>query len=150
MVDRAGSADIAARDVAASFERNAAHTVLGMLSPAATIYRSIQVYDSALRGSARRLSGGSQRSYHPISPGRISDLWHGVRAFHVTSLSVDSYEQEPTGEDPMLMGTGVGWNADGMHVDPHRLSDGRWIACVDGMGERSIVSSRRSAGSGTT
>jgi hypothetical protein len=56
-----------------------------------------------------------------------------VRAFQVTRLSVDAYEEQPIGAQPMLEGTGAGWNADGMHhVDAHARPDGGWIACVDG------------------
>jgi hypothetical protein len=32
-----------------------------------------------------------------------------------------------------LSASGRGWNGSGMHhIDPHRMEDGRWIACVDG------------------
>lgn len=56
-----------------------------------------------------------------------------VRAFEVDTLTADAYLERPIGPDPMLVGSGAGWNADGMHhVDPHPLADGDWIACVDG------------------
>jgi hypothetical protein len=56
-----------------------------------------------------------------------------VRAFDVTTLTTSEYhEREYTG-NPVLAGSSTGWNASGMHhVDPHRLHDGTWIACVDG------------------
>jgi hypothetical protein len=56
----------------------------------------------------------------------------GVSAFHVT-VSPTTYIEQPHGQGPVLAGSGTGWNAVGMHhVDPHRLPDGRWLACVDG------------------
>ncbi len=56
-----------------------------------------------------------------------------VRAFEITRLGIDSYTERPMGAEPVLRGTGAGWNADGMHhVDAHPLPDGGWIASVDG------------------
>jgi hypothetical protein len=55
-----------------------------------------------------------------------------VRAFEVTDLSPTRYAERPAGRDPLLAGSGAGWNAGGMHhVDP--LPDARGvIAAVDG------------------
>jgi hypothetical protein len=55
-----------------------------------------------------------------------------VRAFEVTDLSPTRYAERPVGRDPLLAGSGAGWNAGGMHhVDP--LLDPRGvIAVVDG------------------
>ena len=60
-----------------------------------------------------------------------------VRAFEVTDLTTKSYhEREIEDKNPVLTGTGNGWNAGGMHhIDPHVTEDGRWIACVDGWKE---------------
>jgi len=56
-----------------------------------------------------------------------------VRAFELTDLTTASFQEQELSPSPILCGSGRGWNADGMHhVDPHPLSDGRWIACVDG------------------
>jgi hypothetical protein len=56
-----------------------------------------------------------------------------VRAFAITELSVTKYREQPLEPSPVLAGSGVGWNARGMHhIDPHQLKDGRWLACVDG------------------
>jgi hypothetical protein len=56
-----------------------------------------------------------------------------VRAFEVTALSATHYAERPLGAAPVLTGSGAGWNAAGMHhLDPHRLPDQRWSACVDG------------------
>jgi hypothetical protein len=60
-----------------------------------------------------------------------------VRAFEIVTLSPETYEERPVGTDPMLSGSGHGWNADGMHhVDVHSTEDGRWLACVDGLVRR--------------
>jgi hypothetical protein len=49
-----------------------------------------------------------------------------VRAFEVTRLGPRLYEEAPAGPDPLLTGSGRGWNRSGMHhVDAHRLADGR-------------------------
>lgn len=56
-----------------------------------------------------------------------------LRAFEVTDLSPSTYREREAGEGPVLAPSGSGWNANGMHhIDPHRLDDGTWIACVDG------------------
>jgi hypothetical protein len=56
-----------------------------------------------------------------------------VRAFHVTRLTPSEYEEAEVADGAVLKGGGSAWNRDGIHhVDPHRLEDGRWIACVDG------------------
>jgi hypothetical protein len=55
-----------------------------------------------------------------------------VRAFEVTELSPSGYAERPAGRDPLLAGSGAGWNAGGMHhLDP--LPDaGGALAAVDG------------------
>jgi hypothetical protein len=56
-----------------------------------------------------------------------------VRAFEVTELDSSHYQEREVYPQPILSGSGSGWNRDGMHhIDPH-LMDGRgWLACVDG------------------
>lgn len=102
---------------------------------------------------------------HPCSPlivgnghqarpaGRVT-LWNGrliryaqdcdpvygqrVYAFECTVTST-TYTEILLEPQPILTGSGTGWNAQGMHhLDPHRLPDGRWLACADGFrwGER--------------
>ena len=70
-----------------------------------------------------------------------------VRAFEITKLTVDAYEERELSPTPILTGTGRGWNAMGMHhVDAHRLQDGSWLACVDGWeGHRKIGGSGRAS-----
>jgi hypothetical protein len=55
-----------------------------------------------------------------------------VRAFEVTELSACCYSERRAGRDPLLSGSGVGWNASGMHhLDP--LPDEHGVlAAVDG------------------
>jgi hypothetical protein len=56
-----------------------------------------------------------------------------VSAVEITRLTTTEYEETEIGGNPVLAGSGQGWNQLGMHhVDPHRLEDGSWIACVDG------------------
>jgi len=56
-----------------------------------------------------------------------------LRAYEITELTTATYSEHEAAESPVLMGSGIGWNASGMHhIDAHLLKDGRWIACVDG------------------
>jgi hypothetical protein len=57
-----------------------------------------------------------------------------VRAFEITNLTTISYiEQDANESIKVLIPSGGGWNADGMHhIDPHMIGDKRWIASVDG------------------
>lgn len=56
-----------------------------------------------------------------------------VRAFEVLELSPTSYKEKEVQSGPVLMGSGISWNAGGMHhIDAHALADGTWLACVDG------------------
>lgn len=58
----------------------------------------------------------------------------GVRAFEISELTAESYREEETRRSPVLAASGGGWNRLGMHnVDPHHVSEGRWVACVDGL-----------------
>jgi hypothetical protein len=63
-----------------------------------------------------------------------------VRAFEIVDLTTEHYaEKALAGGQPILKGSGAGWNASIMHhVDAHPLGPGRWIACVDG-GRKSLV-----------
>ena len=55
-----------------------------------------------------------------------------VYAFDIT-VTPTTYAERVMDPQPLLAGSGAGWNALGMHhLDPHRLPDGRWLACVDG------------------
>ena len=57
-----------------------------------------------------------------------------LRAFQVTELATDSYQEHEVPESPILTPSGNGWNSSGMHhADVHRLDDSSWIACVDGL-----------------
>ena len=56
-----------------------------------------------------------------------------VRAFEVTELTEESYSERPLVDSPVLAGSGMGWNACGMHhVDAHMVGENHWISCVDG------------------
>jgi hypothetical protein len=58
-----------------------------------------------------------------------------VRAFRLKNLTPTCYEEEEL-PGPILAGSGVGWNASGMHhIDPHLTQEGQWIACVDGLSD---------------
>lgn len=58
-----------------------------------------------------------------------------VRAFRILDLSYSGYKEESTGT-PVIMASGSGWNADGMHhIDVHQIGQSMWIASVDGFDE---------------
>lgn len=57
-----------------------------------------------------------------------------VRAFAITELTASTYKEHELPESPVLIPAGNGWNASGMHhIDAHRLEDGTFLACVDGL-----------------
>ncbi len=57
-----------------------------------------------------------------------------VRAFEITELTATTYVEHEVPESPVLVPEGSGWNSSGMHhVDAHRLEDGTFLACVDGL-----------------
>jgi hypothetical protein len=56
-----------------------------------------------------------------------------VRAFEISELTTSSYVEKEGQDSPVLTASGNGWNGLGMHhIDPHPMSEGQWIACVDG------------------
>jgi hypothetical protein len=56
-----------------------------------------------------------------------------VSAFAITTLTADDYAECIVQSNPILSGSGRGWNVGGMHhVDPHPLPSGEWVASVDG------------------
>ncbi len=59
-----------------------------------------------------------------------------VRAFKVEELTPLAYCERDLTCNPVLAGSGTGWNARGMHhIDMLQLADGRWWGCVDGWTE---------------
>jgi hypothetical protein len=60
-----------------------------------------------------------------------------VQAFRITELTVENYQEEKASVNPVLKGSGSGWNAQRMHqIDAHWVADDRWVACVDGYVEK--------------
>ncbi len=56
-----------------------------------------------------------------------------VRAFEITVLDTSNFEMRPYVHVPIVRAQAHGWNRHGMHhVDPYRLTDGTWVAYVDG------------------
>jgi hypothetical protein len=56
-----------------------------------------------------------------------------VRAFEITELTPTSFKEVAVPNNPILKGSGSGWNGCGMHtVDLHQLGPDKWIAAVDG------------------
>ncbi|MBI5055572.1 MAG: hypothetical protein HZB61_03010 [Nitrospirae bacterium] len=56
-----------------------------------------------------------------------------VHVFEIQELSPAAYKEKQVTAGPLLSAGSDIWNSGGMHhVDPHRLADGTWLACVDG------------------
>lgn len=56
-----------------------------------------------------------------------------LRAFRITKLTTEAYQEEPYESDAVLTAGSHAWNASGMHhLDPHKLENGKWRAAVDG------------------
>ena len=55
-----------------------------------------------------------------------------VYSFQISEITDTVYRESPLSGSPVL-GRAAGLECLRMHhVDPHQLSDGRWLACVDG------------------
>ncbi|RME73335.1 MAG: hypothetical protein D6781_00610, partial [Verrucomicrobia bacterium] len=72
----------------------------------------------------------------PVRLAQASGPYYGmsVRAFRIVDLTEKTYREEACGDgEPVLAGSGEGWNAVGMHhMDPVQLGERRWLAAVDG------------------
>ena len=71
---------------------------------------------------------------HPYRFAQDTEPRYGIQvfAFAIVELSKTAYKETIVSEKAILMPSGEGWNAYGMHhVDPH-FSNGKWIAAVDG------------------
>lgn len=56
-----------------------------------------------------------------------------VRGFEITTLTREEYRERALDGNPILEGSGTGWNSEGMHqLSPVSMGGGRWIAAVDG------------------
>jgi len=56
-----------------------------------------------------------------------------VRGFEIMMLTREEYRERPLASNPILEGSGAGWNSEGMHhLSPVPVGDGKWIAAVDG------------------
>jgi len=56
-----------------------------------------------------------------------------VRAMQVRRLTTKEFHEEPLSPDPLLSGSGTGWNGFGMHhISPVHAPDRSWVAAVDG------------------
>ncbi|TAN61933.1 hypothetical protein EPN16_02565 [bacterium] len=58
---------------------------------------------------------------------------YAVRAFEITKLDTEEYEEKELPESPLIKGTDIGWNKDGMHhLSVHQVREKEWVASVDG------------------
>jgi len=56
-----------------------------------------------------------------------------VCTFEIIKLNTEEYKEKELENNPLLEGSGSGWNSFGMHqLSAHKISDNEWIACVDG------------------
>ena len=56
-----------------------------------------------------------------------------VNGFLIVELTPEKYSEVSWEGNPVLQGSGKGWNAKRMHhLDAHRIADNLWIAAVDG------------------
>ena len=57
-----------------------------------------------------------------------------IKAFKITKITEDDYEEKEIDNNPILAASGSGWNEKGMHhVDPFQINEKMWIAVVDGL-----------------
>lgn len=63
-----------------------------------------------------------------------------VHAFVLTDLSRTTYAEVPVATNPVLRGSGTGWNRKRMHhVDLHQIAPDAWLASVDGYAGRRLI-----------
>ncbi|MFO7667385.1 MAG: hypothetical protein R6V76_12250 [Desulfobacterales bacterium] len=56
-----------------------------------------------------------------------------VRGFEIETLTRDIYQERMLDENPILKGSGTGWNSEGMHqISAVPVGGERWMAAVDG------------------
>ncbi len=56
-----------------------------------------------------------------------------VFAFEIEEISETEYKEKLVSPSPIIKGTGMGWNARGMHhIDLREMEPRRWVAAVDG------------------
>jgi hypothetical protein len=64
-----------------------------------------------------------------------AEYGRALRAFVIDVLTPHEYSERSVSSEPIYGPTGLGWNRLRMHtIDPHEISPGHWIACVDGRG----------------
>jgi hypothetical protein len=72
--------------------------------------------------------------YATLDPKEVRE----VNALEILELTESDYQERMADANPVLAGGAQSWNEGGHHhVDSHRLADGTWLACVDGL-ERQI------------
>jgi hypothetical protein len=56
-----------------------------------------------------------------------------IRAFEITKLNKKSYKEKEINSNLILKKRWIGWNSERMHhIDAHKISKNKWIACMDG------------------
>lgn len=71
---------------------------------------------------------------------------NAVRVFQVDEITTTSYKDHEITNYPILKASGNGWNSNGMHhIDPHKIHESKWIACVDGITEEKVFKLKEGA-----
>lgn len=56
-----------------------------------------------------------------------------VNAFEINELTTTHYQEKKVPDNPILQPSKNSWRSIGMHtIDPHKIAENQWIACVDG------------------
>jgi hypothetical protein len=88
--------------------------------------------DSRIARPAGRIVSMSDRLLRFAQDCR-SSYGTNVHAVEIKRITVRDYDEAEIDRQPILAGSGHGWNRSGMHhLDAHELDDGSWLACVDG------------------
>lgn len=70
----------------------------------------------------------------------LPDYGMRVHAFEITKLTKTTYEERQIDGNPILEGSGSGWNKTRMHhMDAHKIGPNQWLAAVDGYAGRRLV-----------
>jgi len=70
---------------------------------------------------------------HRFAQDNTEGYGRAVRVFRIDVLTTTGYHETEALGGPLIEGSGIGWNAEGMHhVSLVRLTDGTWTTAVDG------------------
>lgn len=91
----------------------------------------IILFDKQFARPAGRIISYDDKMYRLAQDGHL-EYGQQVFAFDITTITPDSYQEKFISGNPIIAGSGKGWNAAGMHHLDVQYINGKWIGVVDG------------------